>query len=238
MKKLVKTMSIVGILCLLMISLGACGKKNSGDDANGNIVINENQNKQSEESSTETEDTGEDQTKPAFEETKAEVVISVPEEVDAMRPILLGLCKTMIGGKAYDGSDSEFFWSSIYASINNSSWVHPDISLSDTGSGYMVPKEVLAEYAEAMFAGNSAIPAVPASIDGVEFDVDSDCYILYSSEGYMGSMEFTDIEETANGYEVTVAFTTKSGSVENHTFVMTSGGYGTFPCSVNGVIEE
>ena len=51
----------------------------------------------------------------------------------------------------------------------------------------------------------------------------------------MGSMDFTEIQETANGYVVDVAFTTKSGSVETHEFVLTSGGYGAFPCSVNSV---
>lgn len=111
--------------------------------------------------------------------------------------------------------------------------------MSDDGSGYMVPRETLAEYAEAMFAGDSAIPEIPSTMGGIEFDVDSDCYILYSSEGYLGSMEFTEIEETDNGYEATVAFTTKSGNVENPiTFIMTSGGYGTFPCAVNAVIDE
>ena len=48
-------------------------------------------------------------------------------------------------------------------------------------------------------------------------------------------MDFTEIQETANGYVVDVAFTTKSGSVETHEFVLTSGGYGAFPCSVNSV---
>ena len=237
MKKFVKMISTVTMVCLIMAAVAACGKKDTGNESSGNIVINETQSVAQTEAETETAETG-DETKPPFEETKAEVVVSVPAEVDTMRPILLGICKTMSGGRAYDPSDSEFFWNSIYASINGSSWVHPDISLSDSGSGYMVPKEVMAEYAEAMFAGNSAIPDIPASVGGIEFDVDADSYVLYSSEGYMGSMEFTEIEETDNGYEATVAFTTKSGNVETHTFIMSSGGYGTFPCAVNAVIDD
>lgn len=237
MKKFVKMISTVTMVCLIMAAVAACGKKDTGNESSGKIVINETQSVAQTEAETETAETG-DETKPPFEETKAEVVVSVPAEVDTMRPILLGICKTMSGGRAYDPSDSEFFWNSIYASINGSSWVHPDISLSDSGSGYMVPKEVMAEYAEAMFAGNSAIPDIPASVGGIEFDVDADSYVLYSSEGYMGSMEFTEIEETDNGYEATVAFTTKSGNVETHTFIMTSGGYGTFPCAVNAVIDD
>lgn len=237
MKKFVKMISTVTMVCLIMAAVAACGKKDTGNESSGNIVINETQSVAQTEAETETAETG-DETKPPFEETKAEVVVSVPAEVDTMRPILLGICKTMSGGRAYDPSDGEFFWNSIYASINGSSWVHPDISLSDSGSGYMVPKEVMAEYAEAMFAGNSAIPDIPASVGGIEFDVDADSYVLYSSEGYMGSMEFTEIEETDNGYEATVAFTTKSGNVETHTFIMTSGGYGTFPCAVNAVIDD
>lgn len=239
MKKFVKMISTVTVMCLLMASLAACGKKDSGKDTSGNIVIDETQDKETTDSASESETSEKvDETKPPFEETKAEVTISVPDEVDTMRPILVGICKTMSGGRVYDGSDSAFFWDSIYAAINGGSWIHPDISMSDDGSGYMVPKEVMAEYAEAMFAGNSAIPEVPSTVGGIEFDVDSDCYILYSSEGYLGSMEFTEIEETDNGYEATVAFTTKSGNVETHTFIMTSGGYGTFPCAVNAVIDE
>lgn len=239
MKKFVKMISTVTVMCLLMASLAACGKKDSGKDTSGNIVIDETQDKEAKESTSESETSEKvDETKPPFEETKAEVTISVPAEVDTMRPILLGICKTMSGGRTYDGSDSAFFWDGIYAAINGGSWIHPDISMSDDGSGYMVPRETLAEYAEAMFAGNSAIPEIPSTMGGIEFDVDSDCYILYSSEGYLGSMEFTEIEETDNGYEATVAFTTKSGNVETHTFIMTSGGYGTFPCAVNAVIDE
>lgn len=237
MKKFVKIISTVTMVCLIMAAVAACGKKDTGNESSGNIVINETQNAAQTETETETAETG-DETKPPFEETKAEVEVSVPAEVDTMRPVLLGICKTMSGGRAYDPSDSEFFWNSIYASINGSSWVHPDISLSDSGSGYMVPKEVMAEYAEAMFAGNSAIPDIPESVGGIEFDVDADSYVLYSSEGYLGSMEFTEIEETDNGYEATVAFTTKSGNVETHTFIMTSGGYGTFPCAVNAVVDD
>ncbi len=237
MKKFVKMIRTVTMVGLIMAAVAACGKKDTGNESSGNIVINETQSVAQTEAETETAETG-DETKPPFEETKAEVMVSVPAEVDTMRPILLGICKTMSGGRAYDPSDSEFFWNSIYASINGSSWVHPDISLSDSGSGYMVPKEVMAEYAEAMFAGNSAIPDIPESVGGIEFDVDADSYVLYSSEGYLGSMEFTEIEETDNGYEATVAFTTKSGNVETHTFIMTSGGYGTFPCAVNAVIDD
>lgn len=237
MKKFVKMISTVTVVCLIMAAVAACGKKDTGNESSGNIVIKETQSVAQTETETETAETG-DETKPPFEETKAEVMVSVPAEVDTMRPILLGICKTMSGGRAYDPSDSEFFWNSIYASINGSSWVHPDISLSDSGSGYMVPKEVMAEYAEAMFAGNSAIPDIPGSVGGIEFDVDADSYVLYSSEGYLGSMEFTEIEETDNGYEAAVAFTTKSGNVETHTFIMTSGGYGTFPCAVNAVIDD
>lgn len=237
MKKFVKMISTAAVMGLLMASLAACGKKETGNETSGNIVINETQTKEQNESTTGASKEV-DETKPPFEETKTEVTISVPDEVDTMRPILLGICKTMSGGRVYDGADSEFFWNSIYAAINGSNWIHPDISLSDDGSGYMVPKEVMAEYAEAMFAGNSGIPEIPATVGGIEFDVDTDCYVLYSAEGYLGSMEFMEIEETDNGYEATVAFTTKSGNVETHTFVMTSGGYGVFPCAVNSVIDE
>ena len=179
MKKFVKMISTAAVMGLLMASLAACGKKETGNETSGNIVINETQTKNTTEASKEV-----DETKPPFEETKTEVTISVPDEVDTMRPILLGICKTMSGGRVYDGADSEFFWNSIYAAINGSNWIHPDISLSDDGSGYMVPKEVMAEYAEAMFAGNSGIPEIPATVGGIEFDVDTDCYVLYSAEGY------------------------------------------------------
>ena len=148
MKKFVKMISTVTIMCLLMASLAACGKKETGNETSGNIVINETQTKEQTEGTTEASEEI-NETKPPFEETKAEVTISIPDEVDTMRPILLGICKTMSGGRAYDGGDSEFFWNSIYAAINGSSWIHPDISLSDDGSGYMVPKEAMAEYAEA-----------------------------------------------------------------------------------------
>lgn len=234
MKKIVKLIVAVSVLCLMTASLAACGKKNTENESGGKVVINETKASSESTEAAETESI-EPETKPAFEESKPEVSVSVPEELDSMRPILLGLCKTMAGGNSYDSSNTEFFWNSIYAAINGNSWLHPDISLSDDGSGYQVPREVMSEYAEAMFAGNSALPEIPSSIGGIEYVVDTDCYMIYSAEGYTGSMDFTEIEETDNGYEVDVAFTTKGGSVETHTFMLTGGGYGAFPCSVNSV---
>lgn len=235
MKKFMKMICMASFFCLMMAALAACGKKDTVDETKGNVVIDENKTTTAtKESATETE-SEEPTTKPPFEETKADVSVSVPAELDSMRPILMGICKTMAGGNTYDSSNSEFFWNSIYSAINGSSWIHPDISLSDDGSGYQVPREVMSEYAEAMFAGNSMLPDVPSSVGGIEFVVDTDCYNIYSSEGYTGSMDFTEIEETDNGYEVQVAFTTRSGSVETHTFILTSGGYGAFPCAVNSV---
>ena len=72
---------------------------------------------------------------------------------------------------------------------------------------------------------------------GIEFNGDIDSYIVYSSDGYSGYMDITAVNETADVYEVSVAFTTKKGSVENHTFALSKGGTGSFPCSITGVIE-
>ena len=109
MKKFVKMISTAAVMGLLMASLAACGKKETGNETSGNIVINETQTKEQNESTTGASKEV-DETKPPFEETKTEVTISVPDEVDTMRPILLGICKTMSGGRVYDGADSEFFW--------------------------------------------------------------------------------------------------------------------------------
>ena len=52
MKKFVKMISTVTIMCLLMASLAACGKKETGNETNGNIVINETQTKEQTEGTT------------------------------------------------------------------------------------------------------------------------------------------------------------------------------------------
>ena len=137
MKKIMKLLVVISIVCLSMTALAACGKKNTEKESVGKVVVDETKSTTASTKASESESV-EPETKPAFEETKPEVSVSVPEELDSMRPILLGLCKTMAGGNAYDSSDSEFFWNSIYAAINGNSWLHPDISLSDDGSGYDV----------------------------------------------------------------------------------------------------
>lgn len=121
MKKFVKMIGTVTVMCLLMASLAACGKKDKEKESSGNIQIKETQSEAQTESETAIETV--DETKPPFEETKPAVTISVPAEVDTMRPILLGICKTMSGGRAYDGADSTFFWDGIYAAINGGSWI-------------------------------------------------------------------------------------------------------------------
>ncbi|MEE1243811.1 hypothetical protein [Frisingicoccus sp.] len=229
MKKIMRILGVLFISCFMLTSLAACK-----DDA---VDTTSSETSPVTEKETVVETETEPETKPFFEESRAEVEVEVPSEVDTMRPILLALCKTMTGGTSYDGSDPEFFWESIYAAINGSTWVHPGIRLSDSGSGYFVPREVMAEYAEAMFTQNSSLKDIPESMGGIEFDVDEDGYVIYGSDGYMGVMDIIEVEETATGYEVTTAFNTKSGNVESHTFILTSGGQGVFPCGVKGVVE-
>ena len=45
MKKFVKMISTAAVMGLLMASLAACGKKETGNETSGNIVINETQTK-------------------------------------------------------------------------------------------------------------------------------------------------------------------------------------------------
>lgn len=116
MKKIMKLFVAVSVICFMMASVTGCGKKNTENETGGKVVVNETKSTAETKKASETESV-EPETKPAFEETKPDVSVSVPEELDSMRPILLGLCKTMAGGNPYDSSNSEFFWNSIYAAI-------------------------------------------------------------------------------------------------------------------------
>lgn len=241
MKRFLKTFSILTITCLVIASAAGCKGKNQETNASGSVAVNETKKETQKESETEkttsTESESTPETKPFFEESRPAIDIEIPDDVENMRPLLTGLCKTMAGGKTYDGSNSEFLWESLYAAINGSDWIHPQIRLSDDGSGYVVPGGVMSEYASAMFGGKGDLTDIPASMGGIEFNGDIDSYIVYSSDGYSGYMDITAVNETADGYEVSVAFTTKKGSVENHTFALSKGGAGSFPCSITGVIE-
>ena len=226
-----KRLATIGLLCLCFTAFTACGKKdNSGETETKHITVNEESPADSQE---ETQAQTEKETENTTEETTEQ--IQVPEAVDSMRPLMLGLCKQLSYGESYDSSNAAFFWNSIYAAINGGSWIHPDISLSDDGSGYMVPKEVMAEYANAMFAGTESLPDIPEGVDGVFYDDDFGGYQLMSSDSYAGNLEITNVTETADGYEVETAYTAKGGGVTPYKFVMTSGGSGAFACSIHSV---
>ncbi len=233
MKRFVK-ICVLG-LCLAMLT--ACGDRNHSDETETkHITVDEQTTSESESGSA--AQTGEEtvaETQPETSEAETTEQIQVPEEVDSMRPLMLGLCKEMARGSTYDPSDSAFFWNGIYASINDGSWVHPDISLSDDGTGYMVPKEVMAEYANAMFSGTEILPDIPDTVGGISYDDDFGGYQLMSAESYSGTLDITNVEDTADGYTVTVAYTDRSGAVTPFTFTMTSGGSGAFACSIHNV---
>lgn len=226
MKKIMQTIGILTITCLMMVSLAACG----GDTKE---TVESSATEEESISLTETES----ETKPYFEESRDMVAVEVPSEVDAMRPIMNGLCKAMTGGGTYEPSDSLFFWEAIYSSINGNTWVHPDVSLSDDGAGYMVPKNAMEEYAAAMFADAGELPDIPSSMGGIEYIAEEESYMLYSAGGYVGSMDIVAVEAASDGYEVSVAFNTKNQNVENYTFVMTNDGAGSFPCRIKGLAE-
>ena len=211
MKRFVK-ICVLG-LCLAMLT--ACGDRNHSDETETkHITVDEQTTSESESGSA--AQTGEEtvaETQPETSEAETTEQIQVPEEA----------------------SDSAFFWNSIYASINDGSWVHPDISLSDDGTGYMVPKEVMAEYANAMFSGTEILPDIPDTVGGISYDDDFGGYQLMSAESYSGTLDITNVEDTADGYTVTVAYTDRSGAVTPFTFTMTSGGSGAFACSIHNV---
>ena len=224
MKRMKKTIGVLAIVGLMMISMIGCGGKNQKETQ---------MNTSGEETVQETED----ETKPYFEETRADVQVEVPSEVDAMRPILNGLCKALTGGETYDPSDAMFYWEAIYSSINGNTWVHPDISLADNGAGYMVPKNVMEEYAAAMFADVSELPELPSNMGGIQYIEEEESYMLYSAGGFVGNMSIAAIESVDDNYKVTVAFQTKTGAVENYSFNLSSGGTDSFPCKVHGLAE-
>ena len=224
MKRMKKTIGVLALVGLMMMTMIGCGDKNQKESQ---------MNTSAEETIQETED----ETKPYFEETRADVQVEVPSEIDAMRPILNGLCKALTGGGIYDPSDAMFYWEAIYSSINGNTWVHPDISLADNGAGYMVPKAVMEEYAAAMFADVSALPELPSNMGGIQYIEEEESYMLYSAGGFVGNMSIVAIESVDETYKVTVAFQTKTGAVENYSFNLSSGGTDSFPCAVHGLAE-
>ena len=225
MKKYNKFFSILTITCLLTTTLYGCNHSKTNESETQTAQEETLQMEESiEETFDQTEESGED------------VLVEVPSEVDAMRPILKGLCKVLTRGKTYDASDSSFYWEALYASINGSTWVHPDIRLADNGVGYMVPKSIMEEYAAAMFT-DGKLPEIPSSVGGIEYDEEEDGYLLYSAGGLAGNMDIMSVNETEDGYEVSVAFHTKKDFVENYTFLLKNGGLGSFPCVVTGLAE-
>lgn len=226
MKKFKRAIGVLTIIGLMMMSLTGCGGKETEETKESFVSEETVQNTESEP-----------ETKPYFEEERDKIEVEVPSDVDAMRPIMSGLCKAMTGGTSYDPSDSLFYWEALYSSINGSTWVHSEISLADNGTGYMVPKNVMEEYAAAMFADGSTMPEIPSSMGGLEYIAEEESYMLYSAGGYVGNMDIVAIENIDNGYEVSVAFNTKNGNVENYTFAMSANQSGSFPCAIYGLAE-
>lgn len=226
MKKYNKILSSLAIACLLTSTLNGCG----------NNTLKESETKAAQEETLQMEDSNEETLENA-DGAGEDVLVEIPNEVDGMRPILKGLCKVLTRGKTYDSSNANFYWEALYAAINGSTWIHPDIRLSDTGAGYLVPESALEEYAKAMFGDSTSIPELPSTVGGIEYDEEEEAYLFYSAGGLTGSMDIMAVDTTEDGYKVSVAFHTKKDAIENYTFNLSSGASGTFSCTVLGVVE-
>ena len=77
MKKIMKLFVAVSVICFMMASVTGCGKKNTENETGGKVVVNETKSTAETKKASETESV-EPETKPAFEETKPDVSVSVP----------------------------------------------------------------------------------------------------------------------------------------------------------------
>lgn len=226
MKKYSKLLSVFTVACLATTLMNGCGKNDIKESETSLI-----QDETAIESETldETADT---------EETGDDALAEVPDEVDAMRPILKALCKVMSRDRSYDPENSNFYWDVLYSAINEGTWVHPDIRMSDTGAGYLVPESVLVEYAEAMFADVS-LPELPDAYGSIEYVEEEEAYMLYSAGGISGNMDIVEVKQMDEGYQVSVAFYPKKDTVKNFTFELRShlndAETRNFPCQVYNV---
>lgn len=140
---------------------------------------------------------------------KEDVSNSKKKKIEAMEPVFDSLIRAMNEtGSKYAPRDQEYFWSTLYLmGVNyggNNSLVEKE------EFEYKVPRKVMQEYASACFLDYDDLLDFPEECS-IQYSEDYDAYILQLSDKGDLEVKVTSIEESKEGYLVTV---TASGTYQ------------------------
>lgn len=138
------------------------------------------------------------------EATTAEITPSAEEAVTSMTEPIDALARCILENSlTYDAQDPVFIWESLFYFIGNSASDHA--AVTETEEGYLiVPADVVLEHASVLFSGLSALPELPAIMDGaITYNEADNTYLVTRGDPGLSEMKLTDIVETEDGYTVT-----------------------------------
>lgn len=135
---------------------------------------------------------------------------SVPAQsqaLDAVEPPLHALALSMLERDlAYDPSNPEFMWNSLYYMIGMYSEL--DWRYQDHGNTFAVPSELVEDITYALFGQYVPLPAIPASLeDFVSYSEKNDQYTLTKGDIGLMELQLSPLVSLGDGtYQVTGYF--------------------------------
>ncbi len=138
-----------------------------------------------------------------FQAQEQETTVSQETMTTMEEPIDALMCNMLENGTAYDPSDPDFFWSSLYYFLGSYGEENTLVTKTED-SALKVPKKVAQEYAIALFANYDNLLPLPETLaEYIRYDKDWDAYLLTPAESPLMETVLSDFKKTENGYTLT-----------------------------------
>lgn len=114
----------------------------------------------------------------------------VPDEnkLKAMLPVFEAIINASTD-EIYDGNDPYYFWSVMYFIGVNNGTANPKAMVAPDDINIIIPTQLVDEYASALFANYSKMPALPEDMDfPITYAKDQDAYLMELSDS--GEVEY------------------------------------------------
>lgn len=144
--------------------------------------------------------------------------------IDNMMPVLDSLTRFMVENETpYNPNDKEVFWTALSYIINNYGTSHPFVESYPDGT-IVAKRQVVQEYASAMFYDYNDLLEIPDSLEGfVTYDKDYDAYSFAGSDRSESEVSIVDSTDNKDG---TITVTTSLGGEHvNCIFTLVSNPY-------------
>ena len=178
---------------------------------------------------------------PPGDKTDAEKLAEFESKLGSMTFIIDSVARTMSGtSQSYNASDPFFFWITIFNMASNHALGSNSAVVKDEKAGTIsVPLTVITEYANACFAGISAVPALPDNFGAVSLDKNTGLYVMRYSDLAVSTSTIYKAVNSDGTYTLRISFLPNGGSAYTYDLILVNNtsGSANYPYAISRMVE-